>query len=67
MEVYNMLGQRVRTLMNDDMPAGYHIAEWDGAGTGGEHMASGVYFLRLSATGVNGKTFTEARKLMMLK
>ena len=66
-EIYNVLGQRVRTLINDDKPAGYHSAVWEGTGNGGQQMASGVYFLHLSAKGVNGKTFTEVRKLMMLK
>ena len=67
MEVYNTLGQRVRTLVNDNKPAGYHVAGWDGKGNTGEQMATGVYFLRLTAAGTNGKTFTEVRKLMMLK
>jgi flagellar hook assembly protein FlgD len=65
--IYNVLGQRVRTLMNDDVAAGYHIAEWNGTGNEGQQLASGVYFLQMSATGTNGKTFNEIRKLMMLK
>ncbi len=65
--IYNVLGQRVRTLINDNMAAGYHIAEWDGMGNGGQQLASGVYFLQLSAAGTNGKSFNEIRKLMMLK
>ena len=67
MEIYNIVGQRVRTLVNNNMPAGYHAAEWDGTGTAGQQLASGVYFLQMSATGTNGKSFNELRKLMMLK
>jgi hypothetical protein len=67
MEVYNVLGQRVRTLVSDDQVAGYHVIEWDGMGNGGQHLASGVYFLQLSAKGTNGKSFSDVRKLMMLK
>ena len=66
-EIYNLLGQRVRTLINDDKPAGYHSAVWEGTGNGGQQMASGAYFLHLSAKGLNGKSFTEVRKLMMVK
>jgi hypothetical protein len=66
-EIYNVLGQRMRTVVNDDMPAGYHVAEWDGTGNGGQQLASGVYFLHLSAKGTNGKSFSEVRKLMMVK
>jgi flagellar hook assembly protein FlgD len=53
--------------VNDQVAAGYHIVAWDGHGNGGQQLASGTYFLRLSAVGTNGKTFTEVRKLMMLK
>jgi flagellar hook assembly protein FlgD len=66
-DLYNIIGQRVRTLVNDNVAAGYHIAEWDGTGNAGQQLASGVYFLQMSAQGVNGKSFNEIRKLMMLK
>ena len=65
--IYNLLGQRVRTLLNDNIPAGYHVAEWDGMGNGGQNLASGVYFLQLSAAGNNGKKFNETRKLLLLR
>jgi hypothetical protein len=67
MDLYNVLGQRVRTLTNDNLAAGYHVAEWDGTGNAGQQLASGVYFLQMSAKGVNGKSFNEIRKLIMLK
>jgi hypothetical protein len=66
-EVYNLLGQRVRTLVNESRKAGYHFAEWNGTGDAGQQLSSGVYFLRIDALGVNGKTFGDVRKLMMLK
>ena len=67
MEIYNVLGQRVRTLVNDNVAAGFHIAEWDGTGNAGQQLASGMYFLQMSAKGTNGKTFSDVRKLVMLK
>ncbi len=67
MEIYNVIGQRVRTLVSDNQPAGYHAAEWNGMGNSGQQLSSGVYFLQLSAVGNNGKTFNDIRKLMMLK
>ena len=66
-EIYNVLGQRVQTLVNGDQPAGYHSVEWNGTGNNGQQLASGMYFLQMSATGNNGKKFSEVRKVMFLK
>jgi flagellar hook assembly protein FlgD len=53
--------------MSGDQPAGYHSIEWNGLGNSGQQLASGVYFLQMSAKGVNGATFTELRKMMLMK
>jgi hypothetical protein len=66
-EVYNLLGQRVQTLVSENVEAGYHVAEWDGTGNLGQQLGSGTYFLKLAAMGANGTAFSEVRKLMMLK
>jgi hypothetical protein len=47
LQVFNPLGQRVATLVKEDTPAGWHEIDWD---TGS--VASGVYFVRLEASGV---------------
>jgi len=62
-EVYNIAGRVVRTLLNTELAAGAsgHVV-WDGTNDGGERCASGVYFYRLSAPG-----YTETRKMVMLK
>jgi hypothetical protein len=57
LEIYNLLGQRVSTLVNDKMNAGMHAVEWNAAG-----LASGVYLYRLQA----GK-YTETKKLILLR
>ncbi len=67
MDIYNVLGQHVRTLINGDVVAGIHSIDWNGTGNSGQQLASGVYFLRMSAAGTNGKKFSEIRKLMMMK
>jgi hypothetical protein len=66
-EVFNVVGQRVRTLLNEEQKAGYHLVEWNGSADYGHSLGSGVYFLRLSARGNDGSTFNETRKLMLLK
>jgi hypothetical protein len=67
LEVYNTLGQRVRTLVQGEKPAGFHTMEWNGTGNEGQQLASGVYFLKISAQGANGRKFSELRKLMLMK
>ncbi len=42
-EVYNMLGQRVRTLVRDEQAAGFHQVVWDGTADSGASVASGMY------------------------
>lgn len=66
-EIYNTLGQRVKSLVNDQLSAGYHIVEWNGTGNSNQTLGSGVYFIRLSAIGTEGKSFTDVRKLMLVK
>ena len=43
LEVYNVLGQRVKTLVNQDQIAGFHQVVWDGTSDAGEPVASGMY------------------------
>jgi hypothetical protein len=47
--VYDLLGRRVRTLVDARREAGTHPLRWDGSDAGGVPMASGVYFVRLTA------------------
>ncbi|NOY59052.1 MAG: PKD domain-containing protein, partial [Calditrichaeota bacterium] len=61
-ELYNMLGQHVRTLLDASLGAGYHAVTWNGRNDAAEQLPSGTYFMRLVA----GK-HTIIQKLMMLK
>ena len=62
LEVFNVLGQKVNTLVDGDMAAGTHTVTWKGDNSSGSSVSSGVYFYRISA-GDN----VETRKTMMLK
>lgn len=57
LDVYNITGQRVNTLVDGMMEAGQHSVSWDG-GT----MASGIYFYKIQAG-----TQTETRKMILMK
>lgn len=66
-EIFNLVGQRVQTLLREDRKAGYHTLQWDGTGDNGTNVASGVYFLRLTADGVNGAGFSAVRKIVLVR
>ena len=52
LEVFNVLGQRVATLVNEERPAGFHAARWDATDAAGQAVAAGVYIYRLRGEGV---------------
>jgi hypothetical protein len=47
--IHDTAGRRLRTLVDTYLPAGEHVAVWDGYGDHGEPAARGVYFARLSS------------------
>ena len=51
LEVFNVLGQRVATLVNAVRPAGLHTAVWDATNAAGQAVAAGVYMYRLTSGG----------------
>jgi hypothetical protein len=60
--IYNMLGQIVRSVCDNDMEPGIHDVVWDGTSNSGHAVSSGVYFYRLIA-GPN----VAIRKMLLLK
>lgn len=62
LDVFNILGQLVRRLVDTDMTAGFHSVVWDGRADDGRAVASGVYFYRLSAG-----EMSLSRKMLLLK
>jgi len=62
LDVFNVLGQHVRCLLDDDIEAGAHSIVWDGKDGDGHSVASGIYLYRLRA----GKA-VESKKMVLLK
>ena len=52
LEVFNILGQRIATLVDGERSAGFHTTSWDATDAAGEAVGAGVYLYRLSADGV---------------
>ena len=53
LEVFNMLGQRLATLVDAQQQAGAHTAPWDGTDAAGRAVGAGVYIYRLSSEGAS--------------
>ena len=51
LEVFNILGQRVATLVDGERPAGFHTATWNATDVSGRGVGSGVYLYRLLGLG----------------
>ena len=62
LEIYNVLGQRVATLVNEFREAGPHLVPWDATDAEGHSVASGIYLYRLQAG-----SLTTTRKMLLLK
>lgn len=51
LNVYNTLGQKVRTLVNENRNAGKYTAKWDARDDKGKKVSAGIYFYRLETAG----------------
>jgi len=60
--IYNLVGQVVRTLVNEDKPAGTFEVIWDNKNDEGIHLSSGVYIYRMRAG-----SFSMTRKMIFMK
>jgi hypothetical protein len=61
-EVYNVLGQKVRTLVDREESAGSHTVSWDGTTSSGKSIATGVYLYRFQAG-----DYVETKKMLLSK
>jgi hypothetical protein len=62
-DIYNVLGQKVRTLVDQEENSGHKRVIWDGKNDRGETASSGMYFYRIEAKG----GFVQTKKMLFLK
>ena len=65
--IYNLLGQAVVELVNEEVNSGSYSVVWDGTDKSGIQVSSGVYLYKMQATGTNGEEFQQIRKMVLLK
>ena len=61
-EIYNILGQKIRILANRNYEAGYHSVNWDGRDINGNYVTSGVYIYKIQAG-----NWQDVKKMMLIK
>lgn len=61
-KIYDVLGKEIKTLVNDNLPAGEHDLQWNGKDNEGNPLPSGIYFIQMKA-GIYQKTI----KTLLLK
>jgi flagellar hook assembly protein FlgD len=49
LEIYDIAGRLVKTLINDRLAKGRHVIIWDGANSWNDEVSTGIYFFKLSA------------------
>ena len=62
LDVFNIVGQRVRTLVDEEMEPGRYVADWDGKDKKGNLVSSGIYFYRMDAG-----DFLDMKKMLLVK
>jgi uncharacterized protein (TIGR02145 family) len=62
LEIFNILGQKIRTLENDTRPAGNYRIDWNGTDDAGQAVTSGIYSYRLTAG-----DFVQIKKMSLIK
>jgi hypothetical protein len=61
-QIYNILGQKVKNLVDESQDPGYKMIHWDGKDDNGKEVSSGIYFYRIEAKG-----FVKCKKMTLLK
>jgi hypothetical protein len=62
MDIFNQKGQLVKTLLNTELPAGFHQITWNGKDQNGSPVSSGIYYYRMRS----GK-YSSTRKMILMK
>jgi hypothetical protein len=62
LDIFNVAGQKIKTLVNGSLNPGHHTLLWDGTNENGQKTASGVYFYKLQAD-----NHSKTMKMVMLK
>lgn len=63
LQIYDVLGRKMATLLDEQVDAGYYRVRWNAA----NQVASGVYFYVLDGESVEGNEFRKVKKMLLIK
>jgi flagellar hook assembly protein FlgD len=64
LKIYNIMGQEIRTLVDESKGVGYYLIQWDGKDKQGNDVTSGVYFCRLI---VDSGRSSEMKRMVLIR
>jgi flagellar hook assembly protein FlgD len=62
LEIYNVMGQKVKRLVDSDLQAGSYTETWDGRDAQGQEVSSGIYFCTLRVG-----ELSQTRKMVLMR
>ena len=62
LSIYDVMGQRINTLVNESLNIGTYLVSWDGKTDDGASVPSGVYFYR-----INAGSYVDVNRMLLLK
>ena len=62
LDIFNILGQRVKSLVDEQLPSGHYTIEWNSRSYSGHRVSTGVYFYRLRVG-----SESETKKMLLIK
>lgn len=65
--IYDVLGNVVAELFNGSANAGYNAVQWNASNTSGAKVSSGMYLYRVTAELSDGRTFSDVKRMLLLK
>ncbi len=65
--IYNMLGQQVSVLFDEQRSSGNYYEVWNASDVNGKKLSSGIYLYKLQAVGIDGTEFQGTKKMIIIK
>ena len=65
--IFNIKGQIIKTLVDQEVDAGYQMVLWDGTNDKNEQVSSGVYFCQIFTPNSTKNKFKKAKKLVKIR